>query len=220
MCILHGAAIYILMPCGPGLTKNIQDLFLPHIEAGIITCLLATTENPSFRLQNALLSRCRVFVLQKLTPKECELVLRRALRLYREQHVSIEDQGRDVSDSIDDDLLAFLAAAADGDARIALSTLELALKSGSSISKANLKESLLKAHLQYDRTGDAHYDTISALHKSIRGSDGDAALYWLARMLEGGEDPLYITRRMVRMAVEDVGLADPAALTLVRASAL
>ena len=124
----------------------------------------------------------------------------------------------DLEDSItnvDDDLLEFLAAAADGDARVALSTLDLALKSGDSVSKEVLRESLLKAHLQYDRTGDNHYNTISALHKSIRGSDANAALYWLARMLEGGEDPLYVARRMVRMAAEDIGNADPAALPLV-----
>lgn len=222
-----------------GLAKNVQELFLPHIEAGTITCLLATTENPSFRLQTALLSRCRVFVLKKLSVDECEQVLKRALQLYKDDEDSLSGlqwsgSSMDFTPStsapdlataaagpsaeVDDELLRFLAGAADGDARVALSTLELALKSGGLLSKEQLRQSLLKAHLQYDRTGDQHYDTISALHKSIRGSDADAALYWLARMLEGGEDPLYIARRMVRMAAEDVGTADPAALPLVRAS--
>ena len=133
-----------------GLAKNIQELFLPSIEAGTIVCLLATTENPSFRLQSALLSRCRVFVLQKLSVDECKHVLKRALAIHWEEEAAELEQ--DVN--IDEDLLHFLAGAADGDARVALSTLELALKSGGKFTKEQLREELRKAHLQYDRTGD------------------------------------------------------------------
>lgn len=186
--------------------KSQQDLFLPYIEAGLISCLLATTENPSFRLQTALLSRCRVFTLNKLSAEDCHAMLKRAL--------STQDV---VPSIVDDELLRFLAASADGDGRVALSSLELALNASSAdqtITKAKLKESLVRAHMNYDRTGEQHYDTISALHKSVRGGDAEAALYWLARMLEGGEDPLYIARRVVRMATEDVGSADPTALPL------
>lgn len=166
-----------------GLAKNIQELFLPYIENGTITCSLATTENPSFRLQTALLSRCRVFVLQKLSVEECLQVLKRGLHLYFEDTPE-DDQKRK---SMDEDLLKFLANAADGDARVALSTLELALKSDGELTREELKKSLVKAHLQYDRTGDQvrffsrhlrekgadfvadcvvsqHYDLISALH--------------------------------------------------------
>lgn len=164
-----------------GLAKNVQELFLPFVENGSITALLATTENPSFRLQTALLSRCRVFVLQKLSVDECLQVLKRALDIYFED--AEEDQSR--KSALGEDLLRFLANAADGDARVALSTLELALKSDGALTEDDLKKSLVKAHLQYDRTGDQvsllhqpplppittdtftqHYDLISALHVS------------------------------------------------------
>lgn len=141
--------MYLLTSVITGLAKNIQELFLPFIENGTITCLLATTENPSFRLQTALLSRCRVFVLQKLSVEECLQVLKRGLQLYFED--APDDQKRK---AFDEDLLRFLANAADGDARVALSTLELALKSDGELSQEELKKSLVKAHLQYDRTGD------------------------------------------------------------------
>lgn len=139
------------------MAKNIQELFLPFIENGTITCLLATTENPSFRLQTALLSRCRVFVLQKLSVDECLQVLKRGLQLYFEE--APDDPKRK---SFDDDLLTFLANAADGDARVALSTLDLALKSDGELSQEELKKSLVKAHLQYDRTGDQVRLTLQA----------------------------------------------------------
>ena len=153
-----------------------------------------------------LLSRCRVFTLQKLSIEDCNTILQRAMN----QHAASSQ-----SPKLDDELLRFLASAADGDARVALSSLELALASSeSNIDRQTLMDSLRKAHLAYDRTGDQHYDTISALHKSVRGSDANAALYWLARMLESGDDPLYVARRVVRMASEDIGSADPTALPL------
>ncbi|KAK4049194.1 DNA-dependent ATPase mgs1 [Microbotryomycetes sp. JL201] len=202
-------------------TKAQQDHLLPVVESGVISLIASTTENPSFRVNNALLSRCRVFVLHKLEPDDLYKLLVRALR------ASIaDDEGRPSTSSSDPDavppglidqtLLQFLASAADGDARVALSSLELAMAAtkdtGRSITRDELKAQLRKAHLQYDRTGDHHYDTISALHKSVRGSDADASLFWLARMLEGGDDPLYVARRLIRIASEDVGLANPQAL--------
>ncbi|GAA5864933.1 hypothetical protein JCM3774_003913 [Rhodotorula dairenensis] len=235
--------------------KSQQDAFLPVVEAGTLSLIASTTENPSFRLNNALLSRCRVFVLNKLKPGDIFRILVRALRIQHEQQsgkplphpplparVEVDDSSTASSayrgaqsdtgglamdpatvdpvfehtGPIDPDLVRFLAAAADGDARVALSALDLALSatrdSQGEISREELKRSLRKAHLQYDRTGDHHYDTISALHKAVRGSDANAALYWLARMLEGGDDPLFVARRLVRMASEDVGLANPQAL--------
>ncbi|GAA5992891.1 hypothetical protein JCM10908_001393 [Rhodotorula pacifica] len=242
-------------------SKGQQDAFLPVVESGTLSLIASTTENPSFRLNNALLSRCRVFVLNKLTKDDIFRILVRALRIQHEQEtgetlplppprpssaVKIEatadsavastvrvegDQGSDAAapslssppdpvfehtGPIDPDLVRFLAAAADGDARVALSALDLAVSatrdSNGEISRDELKRSLRKAHLQYDRTGDHHFDTISALHKAVRGSDANAALYWLARMLEGGDDPLFVARRLVRMASEDIGLANPQAL--------
>lgn len=175
---LYNYAISAQPSLYPGLAKNIQELFLPFLENGTITCLLATTENPSFRLQTALLSRCRVFVLQKLSVDECLQVLQRGLRLYFEDAPE-DPKGK----AFDEDLLEFLASAADGDARVALSTLDLALKSDGELTQEELKKSLVKAHMQYDRTGDQvshsfagkssdvklinasqHYDLISALH--------------------------------------------------------
>ncbi|KAM0786535.1 hypothetical protein ACM66B_001992 [Microbotryomycetes sp. NB124-2] len=203
-------------------TKAQQDHLLPVVEAGVIGLIASTTENPSFRVNNALLSRCRVFVLHKLEPDDVYKLLVRALRASM-----AGDNGEPVGSTstdneaippglIDEPLLRFLASAADGDARVALSSLELAIAAtkdtGRPISREALKAQLRKAHLQYDRTGDHHYDTISALHKSVRGSDADASLYWLARMLEGGDDPLYVARRLIRVASEDVGLANPQAL--------
>ncbi|KWU41310.1 P-loop containing nucleoside triphosphate hydrolase protein, partial [Rhodotorula sp. JG-1b] len=209
--------------------KSQQDAFLPVVEAGTVSLIASTTENPSFRLNNALLSRCRVFVLNKLTPDD---IFRILAETGDNPSGAPAEQGHtdptaasvpNVADPvfahtgpIDPDLVRFLAAAADGDARVALSALDLALSatrgSKGEISRDELKRSLRKAHLQYDRTGDHHYDTISALHKAVRGSDANAALYWLARMLEGGDDPLFVARRLVRMASEDVGLANPQAL--------
>ncbi len=193
--------------------KAQQDALLPHVETGTVTLIGATTENPSFEVNSALLSRCRVFVFGQLDDEAILKILQRALK----------DKSRGLGSlkiKIDKKTLDFLAKASDGDARNALNALELATKTAKhnkagrlEIDRDLVKESLQKSHLLYDKKGDEHYNIISALHKSLRGSDADAALYWLARMLEGGEDPLYVARRLVRFASEDVGLANSQALT-------
>ncbi|NQU84104.1 MAG: replication-associated recombination protein A, partial [Parcubacteria group bacterium] len=182
--------------------KAQQDALLPHVEKGAITLIGATTENPSFEINSALLSRCRVFVLKQLETENIIKILKNALEKEFENL------------SVSDDVLGFLANASNGDARTALNALELAIKSkqGNKIDIEIIKEALQKSHLLYDRAGDEHFNIISALHKSMRGSDADASLYWLGRMLEAGEDPLYVARRLVRFASEDIGLADPNAL--------
>lgn len=191
--------------------KAQQDAFLPFVENGSIVLIGATTENPSFEVNAALLSRCKVFVLQPLTEDEITALLRRALtdeRGLAEQHVSISD-----------DLLRRIAVFANGDARSALSTLEMAALNGELkedelvVTEATLEQCTSRKSLLYDKNGEEHYNLISALHKSMRNSDADASVYWLARMLEAGEDPLYVARRVIRFASEDVGLADPGALT-------
>ncbi len=190
--------------------KSQQDALLPSVESGIITLIGATTENPSFEVNSALLSRSRVFVLEKLTAEDIKKLLERAIK---------SPNGLDGKVKVDDQALDFLSYIADGDARVALNSLEIAAKA-LKISKRQVlkveavKYALAKTHLRYDKTGEEHYNIISALHKSMRGSDADAALYWLGRMLEAGEDPLYVARRLVRFASEDVGLADPQALVL------
>lgn len=186
--------------------KSQQDAFLPAVEKGVVTLIGATTENPSFEVNSALLSRCRVFVLNALDTKSIEAILRRALidpvRGLGAMHVTTEP-----------DALTALAIMANGDARTALNALELAAKtSDGTITKDRIAEALQRSHLLYDRAGEEHYNIVSALHKSMRGNDANAALYWLGRMLEAGEDPLYITRRLIRFASEDIGLADPNAL--------
>lgn len=212
--------------------KAQQDAFLPAVEAGTITLIGATTENPSFEVNSALLSRCRVFTLSQLTPEDIEAILHRALLTL------------DVS--ADDEALKVLSVMANGDARVALNALELAAKTaspnpsipggeslseqpspiygglarrsmaegvgGGRITKDDVAAALQRSHLLYDRQGEEHYNIISALHKAMRGNDASAALYWLGRMLEGGEDPLYVARRLVRFASEDIGLAEPNAL--------
>ena len=188
-----------------------QDAFLPWVENGIITLIGATTENPSFELTGALLSRCRVFVLQPLTEEHLATLVRRAL--------SDRDRGIGALQlTIDDDALALLAREADGDARRALQGLEAAAEhavgKGTHLTAAAIADALQKRFAKYDKGGEEHFNLISALHKAVRGSDVEGALYWLARMVEGGEDPLYILRRVVRMAVEDIGLADPRALAV------
>ncbi|PNH75267.1 hypothetical protein VD0001_g2336 [Verticillium dahliae] len=196
-------------------TKAQQDVFLKPVEAGTITLVGATTENPSFRVGAALLSRCRTFTLQKLSAENIAAILRRA--------VAAECPGSPpplLSDGANaDHLLTYLAAFADGDARTALNLLELALSLAArpDTTMDDLKASLTKT-LVYDRAGDQHYDTISAFHKAVRGSDPDAALYYLARMLQSGEDPLFVARRMVVIASEDVGLADNSLLPLATAA--
>jgi len=188
--------------------KAQQDAFLPHVERGVVTLIGATTENPSFEVNAALLSRMRVYTLEPLDPDEIGVVVDRAL--------ADEERGLGARALVlDEEARAFLCRAAQGDARTALSTLELAaslVDDGATIGRALLESALQRKAMRYDRAGEEHYNVISALHKSLRGSDVQAGLYWLARMLEAGEDPLYVARRLVRFASEDVGLADPNAL--------
>ncbi|XP_042662764.1 ATPase WRNIP1 [Tyto alba] len=223
--------------------KSQQDTFLPHVECGTVTLIGATTENPSFQVNAALLSRCRVIVLEKLSVEAMEAILMRAVRSLG---VQVLGQGKQHSSSatgssressefpvyIEEKALNTLAYLCDGDARTGLNGLQLAIQArvaagkttplstteGDSagvilITEEHVKEGLQRSHILYDRAGEEHYNCISALHKSMRGSDENASLYWLARMLEGGEDPLYVARRLVRFASEDIGLADPLALT-------
>ena len=189
--------------------KSQQDAFLPHVENGTVVFIGATTENPSFELNNALLSRARVYVLKSLSADDIEAVLRRAL----------VDDGRGLGSrrlSIADDDLRLIAEAADGDARRGLNLLEIIadLTEGGGIAHDTVAEVASGRVSRFDKGGEAFYDQISALHKSVRGSSPDAALYWLCRMLDGGCDPVYIARRVVRMASEDIGNADPRALEL------
>ena len=192
--------------------KAQQDAFLPFVEKGSIILIGATTENPSFEVNGALLSRCRVFVLQSLGEEDLVKLLTRALRDPRgfgNQQIRI-----------DPDLLRLIAVFANGDARTALSVLEMAVLNGdmedgvTTVTKETVEQCTSKKSLLYDKKGEEHYNLISALHKSMRNSDPDAAVYWLARMLEAGEDPLYIARRVTRFASEDVGLSDPRALEI------
>jgi putative ATPase len=203
--------------------KAQQDAFLHHVESGLITLIGATTENPSFEVIPALMSRCRVIVLDALDDAAVNRIVDRAL----------EDSERGLGGQglvLEPEARAHLVAAAEGDVRRALNSLEIAAamavgegeRKGQqgpvSITTAQVEQALQQKMLAYDKAGEAHFNLISALHKSLRGSDPDAAVYWLARMLAGGEDPLYIARRMVRFAAEDVGLADPFALTLAMAA--
>ena len=188
-------------------SKSQQDVFLAPVESGVVTLIGATTENPSFKIASALLSRCRTFTLSKLTDEDIISILRRALA---SEFPSFSHT------LLDNTLLSYLSTFADGDARTALNLLDLSislLTHQSTITLSQLKSSLTKT-LVYDRSGDQHYDTISAFHKSVRGSDPDAALYYLARMISSGEDALYIARRMVVIASEDIGLADNTLLPL------
>src|SRR5882762_737419 len=188
-----------------------QDAFLPHVEKGNIRLIGATTENPSFEINSALLSRCRVYVLKALTEDQVAKLLQRAL--------TDKDRGLgNLNVTAADDILRLIAVYTNGDARAACNVLEvsatLARDTGGVITEDIAKAALQKRTLIYDKSGEEHYNLISALHKSVRNSDPNAALYWLGRMLEAGEDPLYVARRVVRMAVEDIGLADPQALAL------
>jgi len=188
--------------------KAQQDVLLPYIEDGTLVLVGATTENPSFSLNNALLSRCRVIVLKALEAGEIESILKRAC-------VYLQLQSPDFD--VEADAVQELAHHADGDARYALNALEALFEAGAHRhwTKTDAAAQSLKRAARYDRDGDAHYDLISALHKCVRDSDADAAVYWLARMLEAGEQPMYIARRLIRMATEDIGLADPKALNVV-----
>ena len=193
--------------------KAQQDAFLSFVEKGSIILIGATTENPSFEVNGALLSRCKVFVLQALKTEELVGLLHRALtdeRGFGGQRISVAEE-----------LLTAIAVFANGDARTALSTLEMVVLNGDvqadgsvTVTEETVMQCTSRRSLLYDKKGDGHYDLISALHKSMRNSDPDAAVYWLARMLEGGEDPLYIARRVTRFASEDIGLADPRALEI------
>ena len=193
--------------------KAQQDAFLPYVEKGSIILIGATTENPSFEVNGALLSRCKVFVLQGLKTEDLAKLLKRAItdkRGFGEQKINITEEQ-----------LEIVAKFANGDARNALSTLEMVVLNGNVDTNGNiivtdetLEQCISKKSLLYDKNGEEHYNIISALHKSMRNSDPDAAVYWLARMLEAGEDPLYVARRITRFASEDVGLADPRALEI------
>jgi putative ATPase len=192
------------------LNKAQQDSLLPPSEDGTLTLIGATTENPSFEINGALLSRTRVFVLQPLTPEDVEVVLRRAL----------EDEERGLGGqrlSVEDDALRSIAVEADGDARRALTVLEAAaahVGEGGRVTVEVAREAMQKRFARYDKSGEEHYNLLSAYHKSLRGSDPQGALYWMARMIDGGEDPMTLFRRAIAMAAEDVGLADPNALII------
>jgi len=206
--------------------KSQQDAFLPHVEDGTVTLIGATTENPSFSLNKALLSRCKTIVLNKLAPQALKRILARALAAA----AATTKQRQEPAALVTDEALDYLANTADGDARAALNCLEMVMTrnglaaaaaaadqevvSKPVVGVAEVKEAMKRAHVTYDKKGDDHYACASALQKSIRGSDDNAALYWTVRMLEGGEDPAFIARRFVRIAAEDVGLGDPAAIGL------
>ena len=192
--------------------KAQQDAFLPYVERGAIRLIGATTENPSFEINAALLSRCRVYTLHALSEEQIVMLLRRALS------DAVRGLGT-LNLTADDDALAMMAAYSSGDARYAYNALDVAAKMAQGrgqtvIHKELAAEALQQRVLLYDKSGEQHYDLISALHKSVRNSDADASLYWLGRMLHAGEDPMYLARRIIRMAVEDIGLAAPEALNL------
>ncbi len=193
--------------------KAQQDAFLAHVERGDIVFIGATTENPSFEVNSALLSRARVLVLKELQAPDVRVLLVRALA---------SEHGLAGKVTASDEAIDLLAAAADGDARRALTTLEIAAASAEATARGigadDVREALARKHLRYDKAGEEHFNLISALHKSLRDSDVDAGLYWFARMLAAGEDPLYIARRLVRFASEDVGVADPQALLVATAA--
>ena len=199
-------------------SKSQQDAILPHVERGTVTLIGATTENPSFEVNAALLSRSRVYTLRALTDEDILALLRRAL--------TDEQRGLGARRlTVTEDALAYLASLANGDARAALNALEMAasvapLQADGSLALdlPTVEDAVQRRALLYDKGGEEHYNLISALHKSLRGSDPDASVYWLARMLEAGEDPMYVARRLVRFATEDVGLADPQALALCMAA--
>lgn len=192
--------------------KAQQDALLPHVERGTIQLIGATTENPSFEINSALLSRSKVFVFEKISSEDVKSAVKRALtdvqRGLGSMHVQCEEE-----------VLNLLVSASDGDVRHALTVLELVVQSTPmvggtrTLSREQLADVLQRSHQMYDRNGEEHYNIISALHKSMRGSDANASLYWLARMLAGGEDPMYIARRLIRFASEDIGMKDPGALT-------
>jgi putative ATPase len=207
----HGRRTLVFVDEVHRFNKSQQDAFLPHVESGLFTFIGATTENPSFEVNSALLSRAAVYVLQPLTEADLRQIVQRA-------------QAIDAVPAIEEQALQRLVAYADGDARRLLNTLETLAVAATREKRGELTDEWLLKVLgermrRYDKSGEQFYDTISALHKSVRGSDPDATLYWFVRMLDGGVDPRYVARRMIRMAVEDVGLADPRALSLALAAA-
>ena len=209
---MYGERIIVFVDEIHRFNKAQQDAFLPFVEKGSIVLIGATTENPSFEINSALLSRCRVFVLQGLTQDDIIRLLQHAISFDRELSA--------LKIHLSDGALEAVAAFANGDARSALSTLEMLIMNADErdgeihVTEENLAQCITRKSLLYDKTGEEHYNLISALHKSMRNSDPDAAVYWLARMLEAGEDPLYVARRVTRFAAEDVGLADPRALEI------
>ncbi|KAK9254390.1 hypothetical protein V1507DRAFT_455857 [Lipomyces tetrasporus] len=214
---LTGRRTYLFLDEVHRFNKAQQDVFLPYIERGDIVLIGATTENPSFKVNSALLSRCRVFILQKLSHDELYTIISRLSVSLASDRAS--GNGPSETGVFAEDALRYLAGLADGDGRMAINFLEIltsttANSSSSPITLDRVKADLQRSHLLYDRLGDEHYDTISAFHKSVRGSDPDATLFYLARMLESGESPLYVARRMIRIASEDVGLADDSCLPL------
>ncbi|EKE18681.1 MAG: hypothetical protein ACD_9C00262G0003 [uncultured bacterium] len=187
--------------------KAQQDALLPHVEQGLMTLIGATTENPSFEVNSALVSRSRVFVLNKLEADDLVKIIETALK-DKERGLGLKEI------EIAPEMIKEIALLANGDARMALNTLEAAANQSKTITRELLKQIIQKSHLYYDKGGEEHYNIISALHKSMRGGDADASVYWLARMLEGGEDPKYVARRLLRFASEDIGLADSFAVVL------
>lgn len=190
--------------------KAQQDALLPHVEKGLLTLIGATTENPSFEVRGALLSRCRVFVLKQLTESQIGEIIKKAVKDKKKGFGELDIK-------ISQEVISLLTKMSNGDARAALNALEYAVftsptKTPVNITSDVIKEAFQKSYLLYDKDGEEHYNIISALHKSMRGSDANASLYWLARMLEAGEDPLYVARRLVRFASEDIGLANSRAL--------
>lgn len=213
---LHGKKTIVFVDEIHRWNKGQQDAFLPHVEDGTVTLIGATTENPSFQLNAALLSRARVFVLKALEPEDILVLLKRGLALLNQDGVFDGDEEKS------EEALRYLSGMANGDGRGALNALEIAVRSAKGdmlhLGVGEVQKALQKTHLLYDRNGEEHYNIISALHKSMRGSDVDASLYWLGRMLESGEDPLYVARRLVRFASEDIGMADPDALVQANAA--
>ncbi len=211
---MHGQRTILFVDEIHRFNKSQQDVILPHVENGTLILIGATTENPSFEVVSPLLSRCRVFTLEPLSDEQVEVILRRAM----------DDRERGLGGfqpRMDDDAMRALVTLSNGDSRVALNALELATsavdadeKGVRNLTAAIIEDAMQRRAIMYDKAGDRHYDTISAFIKSVRGSDPDAAIYWLARMIEAGEDPLFIARRLVVLAAEDVGMADPQALSV------
>jgi putative ATPase len=194
--------------------KRQQDVLLPYVEKGILTLIGATTENPSFEINSALLSRTKVFILQALDQKSLRKILARTLQIIEKEKRSQGKKTRGKKIKCPAKILDFIATFSNGDARVAINALQLAVESGKKLDKKVIEDIFQKSCLLYDKGGEEHYNLISALHKSMRGGNASAALYWLTRMIKGGEDPLYIARRLVRFASEDIGMANNSALML------